>query len=101
MITKIHSIHFDADVKLLQQIEQGISHLAKFVQNKAVETKVILKLEKVGQVQDKVIEIIISLPGQLLVAKRTRKSFEQALNEVLATIKKQLIRYKKKLQKKY
>jgi putative sigma-54 modulation protein len=101
MITKIHSIHFDADVKLLQQIEDRISHLSKFLQNKAVEANVILKLEKVGQVQDKVIEIIIALPGQLLVAKRTRKSFEKALIEVLATIKSQLIRYKRKIQRKY
>lgn len=101
MKTRIQSIHFAADVKLLQQIDERLGRLAKFIHNKATEVNVILKLEKAGQIQGKVIEVIISLPGILLVAKSTRKSFEVALTEVIATLKKQLLRHKEKIQKKH
>lgn len=101
MTTRIHSIHFDADVKLLQQIQMKMERLAKFIKDTAVEAKVILKLEKVGQVQDKIVEVILSLPGQSLVAKSTNKSFEEALTQVIATLKKQLLRHKEKIQKKH
>ena len=101
MITRIQSIHFDADVKLLQQVQDKMERLARYIQNKAIEAKVILKLEHGGQVQDKVIEIIINLPGQNLVAKSTKKSFEEALNQVIATLKKQLLRHKEKIQQKH
>lgn len=101
MMTRIQSIHFDADVKLLQQIQQKIEGLAKFFQNKSIEANVVLKLEHVGQIQDKVIEVIINLPGQALIAKSTKKSFEEALIQVVSTLKKQLLRYKEKLQRKH
>jgi putative sigma-54 modulation protein len=101
MITRIQSVHFDADLKLLNLVQERIERLTRYVQNKAVEAKVVLKLERVGQVQDKVIEVIINLPGQPLIAKSTKKSFEEALTHVISTLKKQLLRYKEKIQKKH
>lgn len=101
MKTSIQSIHFDADVRLLQQIHEKMKRLTKFVQDRAIEAKVILKLEKVGQIQDKVIEVIIRMPGIDMVAKSTHKSFEVALTEVIAIIKKQLLKHKEKIQKKH
>jgi putative sigma-54 modulation protein len=101
MTTTIQSIHFDADVKLIQQVQEKMDRLARYVQNKAVQAKVILKLEKVGQIQDKVIEVIINLPGLPIIAKSTKKSFEEALSQVIATLKTQLLRHKEKKQKKH
>lgn len=101
MTTRIQSIHFDADVKLLQQVQEKMERLSRFIQDKAVEVQVILKLEHVGQVKDKIIEVIINLPGQNLIAKSTKKSFEEALNQVISTLKKQLLKYKEKIQKKF
>ncbi len=101
MTTTIQSIHFDADVKLIQQIHAKIDRLTKYVNDSAMEAKVFLKLEHVGKIQDKVVEIVLNLPGHLLIAKSTRKSFEEALKEVIDTLKIQLLRYKEKLQSKH
>jgi putative sigma-54 modulation protein len=101
MIITIQSIHFDADAKLLEQVEDKMKHLEKLIHNKDVEAKVILKLEHVSHVQDKIIEVIINLPGQPIVAKSTKKSFEEALIDVVATLKNQLLRHKEKMQEKH
>lgn len=101
MTTTIQSIHFDADVKLLQQIQERMERLARYIQHKAVEAKVILKLENAGQIQDKVVEVSINLPGHQLIAKSTKKSFDKALIQAIATLKKQLLRHKEKIQKKH
>lgn len=101
MVTTIQSIHFNADEKLINLIEGKLSRLTHYLQDKVLEAKVILKLEQVGRIQDKVVEVIINLPGQPVVAKCTRKSFEEALLQVIASLKKQLLRYKEKIQQKH
>ncbi|MBK6546752.1 MAG: ribosome-associated translation inhibitor RaiA [Saprospiraceae bacterium] len=101
MVTRIQSIHFDADLKLISLIEEKIARLAHYVQDMAIEARVILKLEHVGKIQDKIIEVIINLPGQPMIVKSTRKSFEEALSDVMATLKKQLTRYKERIQEKH
>jgi putative sigma-54 modulation protein len=101
MITRIQSIHFDADDKLLELVQNKMDHLNKYITNEAIDADVILKLEHVGQVQDKVIEVIINMPGQNLVAKSTKKSFEEALIQVIAALKNQLLKHKEKIQEKH
>jgi putative sigma-54 modulation protein len=101
MTTRIQSIHFDADFKLIQQIHSQIDRLSKYAAHKAVEAEVFLKLEHVGKIQDKVVEIVLKLQGQLLIAKSTHKSFEKALRDAIATLKSQLLRYKEKIQNKH
>ena len=101
MVTRIQSIHFDADAKLVSLIEEKLDRLTQYIQDRVIEAKVILKLEQVGKVQDKIIEVILNLPGQAVVAKSAKKSFEEALAEVIATLKTQLLRYKEKIQRKH
>ena len=100
-MTRIQSVHFDADAKLVQFIEDRLTKFGKFIGSPATEAKVVLKLEKTGQVQDKVVELIINLPGHPLIAKSTRKSFEEAVRDAINTLKVQWSRYKEKLQAKH
>lgn len=100
-MTRIQSIHFDADTKLLQYIEEKLAKFGRLLGQDDVEAKVILKLEKTGQVQDKVVELIINIPGHPLIAKSTRKSFEEAIRDALNTLKIQWGKYKSKLQAKH
>jgi len=100
-MTRIQSVHFDADAKLVQFIEDRLTKFGKFIGSPAAEAKVVLKLEKTGQVQDKVVELIINLPGHPLIAKSTRKSFEEAVRDAINTLKVQWSRYKEKLQAKH
>lgn len=100
-MTRIQSVHFDADSKLIQFIEERLAKFGKTMGTPAAEANVVLKLEKNGQVQDKIVEMIIQLPGHPLIAKSSKKSFEEATRDALDTLKSQWTRYKEKIQAKH
>lgn len=89
------AINFDADSKLLEFIDKKLGKLEQFYEH-IVSTDVSLKLEKTGQVQDKVAEIKVNVPGSTLVAKETSKSFEESVDLGAAALRRQLIKYKTK-----
>ena len=101
MTTRIQSVHFDADTKLIDYIEQKMNRLKRAFGEDPIEAKVILKLEKTGQVQDKIVELIVNIPGHNLMARSTRKSFEEAIREAVAMLKGQWTRHKGKVQRKH
>ena len=73
------AINFDADIKLLDFIDKKLSKLETFYDN-IVSTDVFLKLEKTGQIQDKIAEIKLHVPGSTLIAKETSKTFEESID---------------------
>lgn len=89
--------HFQADEKLIDFIERKLSKLDTFF-DKIIEARVSLKLENSGQVKDKVAEVRISVPGEILIAKETDKSFESAIDKSSSVLKRQLIKYKERLR---
>ena len=97
MVTKIQSLHFDADQRLVMLVEEKIEKLKHYFKADA-SAEVILKMEKVGQVQDKIVEIIYHIPGAKFVVTSIQKSFELALNEAYHNIKMQILKYKEKAQ---
>ena len=97
MNIKIESIHFDADQKLLDFIRRKLGKLEQYF-DRIIRMEVTLKLENSGQVKDKVVEVKIDVPGELLVAKGISKSFEAATDEVSDVAKRQLIRHKEKVR---
>jgi len=95
MEVQVQSVHFDADAKLLEFIDRKLEKLETFF-DRIISADVILRLEKTGQVQDKVAEVKLNVPGSILVAKETRKSFEEAIDESAEALRRQIIRYKEK-----
>lgn len=95
MEIRTQAINFDADVKLIDFIDKKLGKLETFY-DKIVSADVNLKLEKTGQVQDKIAEIIIKVPGTTLVVKETSKTFEESIDLGAAALKRQLIKYKTK-----
>lgn len=87
------AINFDADAKLLDFIDKKLGKLETFYDN-IVSTDVFLKLEKTGQVQDKIAEIKMHVPGSTLIAKETSKSFEESVDLSTSSLRRQLIKYK-------
>ena len=69
MDIKIHSIHFDADEKLIEFVN---SKVKKFVQlyDNIIEAEVFLRLDKDSSTENKVTEIKLSIPGNDLFAKK-------------------------------
>ncbi len=95
---KVHTeaVHFKADAKLLDFIQKKLDKMDRFF-DQIIEARVVLKLENSGQVKDKIAEVKLKVPGELLIAKGTSKKFESAIDEVLPILKRKLIKYKEQL----
>ncbi len=98
MEVSTQSVNFDADSKLLEFIDKRLEKLEHFF-DKIVSVDVILKLEQNGQVQDKIAEIKINVPGATLIAKESSKSFEESIDISATAMKRQLIKHKEKMKK--
>jgi putative sigma-54 modulation protein len=88
MKVTIQSVHFDADKKLIQFIEENI-----------IGAEVTLKLEKSVGLDDKAAEVRLIVPGNDLFAKKTCKTFEEAIDTTVAALKNQIIKHKEKLRR--
>jgi putative sigma-54 modulation protein len=92
MTTKIQTIHFDADVSLLDHVNKKIVKLES-QHDRIMKVDVFLKLDNVAhQIKDKVAEIRVQVPRHELFVKQTTKSFEEsfdlALESMLVQVKK-------------
>jgi putative sigma-54 modulation protein len=96
MKINIQTVHFDADAKLLEFIEQKINKLEHYFDH-IIDAEVILRLENSGQVRDKIAEVKMHVPGGTLMAKEIHpKAFEGAVDAATEAIRKQLIKFKEK-----
>ena len=100
MKATFQSVHFTADAALIEFIENKLDKLQKIYDN-IIDAKVILKLENTGQVKDKITEIVISVPGNKLVATSTSKTFEQSADDSIDALIRQLKKFKSKKQESY
>lgn len=89
------SIHFTADQKLLDFLEEKLTKLSQF-SDRIVSVDVKLKLEKTGQIQDKIVEVILNIPGTTLFAKETNKTFETSIDGCVDALRRQILKYKER-----
>ena len=94
--TIIHSIHFNADSKLEDFINQRIAKLS-ILSEKIIESEVFLKLDN-NTVENKVVEIKLGIPGNDLFAKKTGKTFEEACDSTIEALRRQLNKRKEKVR---
>ena len=95
MDIKIHSVHFDADKKLIDFIESKVSKLDQFYDN-IIGAEVFLRLEKDQSPANKVAEIRIQIPGSDLFAKKQADTFEESTDSAVNALRKQLTKRKAK-----
>jgi len=96
MKVNVQSIHFRADAKLVEFIEKKLMRLNRYLdKNRIVEAEVSLKLQDTGsQINDKIIEIKLQVPGGWMIDKKTGRTFEAAVTASAETLKRQLLRHK-------
>ena len=94
MEIKVQSIHFDADQKLITFIEERLNKLTQYY-DKIIGGDVFLKLEPADK-ENKVAEIKLIIPGKDLFAKKQCKSFEEATDEAVEALRKQINKHKSK-----
>lgn len=96
MRVQTRAIHFKADQKLLEFIERKLAKLEQFF-SKIIEADVFLQLENnSGKIKEKVTEIRLKVPGNTLIVKNSGKSFEEAFDQAVTVMKRNLKRYKQK-----
>ncbi|MBS1581943.1 MAG: HPF/RaiA family ribosome-associated protein [Bacteroidetes bacterium] len=98
MNVNVHSIHFDADHKLVAFIREKLEKLTLFHDN-ILAGEVFLRLAHDGEKREnKVVEIKLSVPGNDLFAKRQGKSFEEAAINTVEALRSQVERNKPRLR---
>jgi putative sigma-54 modulation protein len=96
MKLQVHSIHFDADRKLIDFIQKKLNKLETFY-DRMVDGEVFLKLNNEG-VENKTVEIKLKVPGSNLFAVEKARSFEAATDMATNALRIQLTKFKTKIQ---
>ena len=96
MDVQVQSIRFVADQKLISFVKQKLSKLNLFF-DQIVDAEVFLKIDKANNNENKIVEIKLNIPGKDLFAKKLGKSFEEATDDSIEAIRRQLKRHKGKL----
>ena len=97
MNVNIQTVHFDADQKLIQYVNQKIEKLPQF-HDRIINVDVFLKLDNlVHNIKDKIAEIRVRVPRSEFFVKSTSKSFQASFDEALESMINQIKRKKQKL----
>ena len=98
MNIKIHSIRFDADSRLLEFIDLKIRKLMQYY-DEIMGAEVFLRLDKSQDLENKVVEIRLTLPGNELFAKKQSKTFEESTDMSVEALRRQIMKHKSKLRR--
>ncbi|MBN1650323.1 MAG: ribosome-associated translation inhibitor RaiA, partial [Bacteroidales bacterium] len=91
----INSIHFSADKKLKQLITTKVNKLTTF-HDGLVNAEVNLKIDKSDSRENKIAEVKVFVKGGDLFAKKQSKTFEEAVDDCLDAMRRQLLKHKEK-----
>ncbi len=98
MEIRVTAVQFDADQKLVELIEKKLTKLQTFFDH-IIDAEAFLKLEnKSTQVKDKTVTIKLNIPGKQMVAEQTSKVFEEAADEAVESLRRQLQKHKEKIR---
>jgi len=96
MQVKFHSVHFTADIKLIDFVRRRLEKLETFHDN-IIGGEVFFRLENTAGLVNKITEIKLNVPGKELFAKKQCKSFEEATDEAVDALRRQIQKRKGKL----
>lgn len=95
MNVKIQSVKFDADQKLVSFIQEKMNKLERFTEG-VISADVILKIDKDHEHGNKVVTLKLDLAGAELISERRSKTFEEAFDNGIDALKKQIEKHKEK-----
>lgn len=96
MEINVKAVKFDATDKLNEFIQKKVSKLEKLCGD-IRKVDVALKVVKPSTSMNKEANLTVSLPGEEMFVEKTCDTFEEAIDLCLDALKKQLERYKEKL----
>jgi len=93
------SIQFKADKKLIDFIQRRVDKLDQFF-DQIISGECYLKLENVENEANKITEFKLNIPGNQLFAKGQAKSFEEATDLAVESLRRQINKHKTKTRAK-
>ena len=99
MEIKIQSIHFDASEQLQAFINKKAGKLVKYYEE-IRKVEVSLKVVKPESALNKDVLIKVFVPNNDMYAEKVCNTFEEAVDECVSELEKQLLKYKEKQSKK-
>ena len=93
---KVNTVHFTADKKLVSFIQGKLGKLG-MMSDQIIASEVYLRVDKNNEKENKIAEVKLLMPGSELFAKKQCKSFEEATDNVVDALKRQIEKYKAKV----
>lgn len=95
MKINFQSVNFNADQKLVNFIREKLDKLERHFDH-VVIADVYLKLDNNNKKENKISEILLSIPGDEVICKKRGKRFEVGIDECVNSLERQLQKRKKK-----
>lgn len=99
MNVQIQSVKFDAGQTLLDFIQKKMDRLDRFVDERASGAEVVLRLDADSEKGNKVVVISLRVPGGDIHVEERAFTFEEAIDNSMDVIKRQLEKAKAKFEK--
>ena len=96
MKVNVQSVNFNADQKLINFIQMKLDKLENHF-NKIIYADVYLKVQNTSEKENKITEILLSIPGDNIMVKKTCRKFEECVDECINSLQRQLRKRKEKM----
>ncbi|MBN2480182.1 MAG: ribosome-associated translation inhibitor RaiA [Bacteroidales bacterium] len=97
MNIRINAVRFDADKKLERFVERKVRKLARYF-DEIINAEIFLKVENSQELENKVVEIRLDIPGTDLFARKQCKTFEESTDNAVDALKQQIVKRKEKIR---
>ena len=95
MKINVHPVNFTADQKLVNFIQGKLNKLESHY-DQVIYADIYLKTENTSSKENKIAEILLSIPGEGIICKKRSRRFEVGVDECVSSLGRQLQKRKKK-----
>jgi len=99
MKINVETPNFAADVKLIDFLKRKLEKLEVFY-DRIIYADAFLKVQQTSEKENKIVEVLLKVPGDDLVVKKQARTFEQGVDECVQALERQLKKRKEKLRAK-
>ena len=97
MKVNLQSVNFNVDQKLVNFTQNKLDKLENHY-SKIIHADVFLKVMNTSGKENKITEILLSVPGDEFITKKINKSFEEGVDECVNSLERQLKKRKEKMK---
>ena len=87
MTIKFQTVNFNAKPGLEEYVEKKLSKIEQFY-DKIIAAQVTLRVENTSEKENKFVDIILEVPGDDIIVKKSGQSFEESIDLSVDTLKK-------------